>query len=86
MAAVKIIILKTMKDEFVVVGTYFNEIDAEVVSSFLESNGIRTLIRKDNFGGMGPNLTFIRGIKLLIKKEDEENTRQLLSELDEMRD
>jgi hypothetical protein len=68
-----------MKGEFVVLNIYFNETDAELASSLLESSGIEVMIKRDDFGGMGPHLTFARGIKLLVKKEDEQNARQLLS-------
>lgn len=70
-----------MKNEFVVLKTYFNDTDAQLASSLLKSSGIEVFIRRDNFGGMGPHLAFARGIRLLVQKEDEENARQLLSEL-----
>ncbi len=64
----------------VLLDTYLSIIDAEIVSTFLESNGIKTFIKSDDFGGMGPNLAFVRGVKLLVRKEDEENARQLISD------
>lgn len=70
-----------MENEFVVLETYFSEADAELASSLLKSSGIRAFMRRDDFGGMGPHLAFVRGIKLLVKNEDEENARQLLSGL-----
>lgn len=70
-----------MKNDLIILETYFNELEAGVVSSFLESKGIKAISKKDNCGGLSPNLTYIRGIIILVKKEDEEDARLLLSEL-----
>ncbi|MCK4329836.1 DUF2007 domain-containing protein [candidate division WOR-3 bacterium] len=68
-----------MKNDLVILETYFNETDAELAFSLLKSSGIEVFIRRDDFGGLGPHLTFARGIKLLVRNEDEEEARQLLS-------
>ncbi len=69
-----------MDEDFVTIETFFNEEDAKVPFSFLKSCGIDVMIKKDDLGGIGPHLAFVRGIKLVVRKEDEEEARQLLSE------
>lgn len=68
-----------MKNDLIILETYFNETDAELAFSFIKSSGIEVFIKRDDYGGLGPHLAFSRGIKLLVRKEDEEEARQLLS-------
>lgn len=55
-----------------------NRIEADVAKSFLESEGITTLIRADDQGGMMPQMAFTEGVKLLVKQEDAEKAQELL--------
>lgn len=68
-----------MKNDLIILENYFNETDVELAFSFLKSSGIEVFISRDDIGGLSPPLTFARGIKLLVRKEDEEEARQLLS-------
>lgn len=69
-----------METNFILFDTYFNEVDAELVSSLLKSSGIEVIIRRDDLGGIYPQLTFTKGINLLVKEEDQEDARKILSD------
>lgn len=69
-----------MKDEMIVIKILNNETDAEITRGRLVSEGIEAIITKDDVGGMYPSLQQTGGVKLLVRKEDEDKAREILEE------
>jgi len=66
----------------IVLKSFSHEIDAQVAASYLESQGIETLIKKDDAGGNYPQLQMSSGVQLLINAADEQAARNILNEID----
>lgn len=69
-----------MKREQVIVGSFRNEIDAEIAKGHLESAGIKASIFKDDVGGAFPSLQTAEGVQLLVSTAEEEKARTILRE------
>ncbi len=67
-----------MNRKQVVVGTFENEIDAEIAKGHLESAGISASIVKDDGGGMFPSLQNTEGVRLFVAESEEEKATVLL--------
>ena len=66
-----------MKDLVVVeIFTYRHE--AELAKTALEAAGINSMISADDAGGEVVGLEFTRGVRLLVRPEDEEQARDIL--------
>src|SRR5689334_22374603 len=64
----------------VVLRRFNNSLDAELVRMTLTSAGIESLIRsEDSGGGMLPQLSFVRGIEILVWAEDLADAEAILS-------
>jgi len=63
----------------VIIETFTNRLTAEMAAGLLESEGIEALVLADDAGGLYPMLQFIRGVRLLVAKEDELQAREILS-------
>ena len=65
--------LSKMIDEdeikMVVLETYMNEFEAQIAQKKLNSAKINSFISGDNEGGMAPQLTLSRGIRLMVNEE-----------------
>ncbi len=66
-------------DDSVVVATFANEWEADLAISWLESEGIATVLLADDAGGVLPMLQPSRGVKLLVSAENEARAREILS-------
>jgi hypothetical protein len=64
--------------DLVVVETYSYRHEAELAHTALEAAGIESMISADDAGGMQIGLEFIRGVKVLVRSEDEERAREVL--------
>lgn len=65
--------------KLVCVKVYSNRIEAEMAKGLLESQGIKSIIRADDAGGMRPDLLWARGgAKLLVCAKDEGTAREIL--------
>ena len=69
-------------DESVVVRTYAGEALASIAAARLESEGIETIIQKDDAGGAYPPLQMTRGVRLLVKPEDLPRAEEVLAEIE----
>ncbi len=69
-----------MTGETVVVRSYAHEMEAEIAKSVLESAGIPSFIQRDDAGGMMPSLQFLRGARLIVRREDAEDAARILDE------
>jgi len=70
-----------MNPDFVVIRTYLNHIEAELLKTVLEAAGIVAFIRSDDCGGMRPHL-WMGGVDLLVPAEDVEQAEELLGNED----
>ncbi|HEV2616789.1 MAG TPA: DUF2007 domain-containing protein [Candidatus Acidoferrales bacterium] len=66
------------QDKLVVVRTYFYRHEAEIGRAMLEANGIDAMILADDFGGLQPALGADTGVRLLVRREDEDAAKELL--------
>ena len=66
-------------DDTVVLETFPNRIAAEMAAGLLESEGVEAMVMADDAGGAYPSLQFIRGVRLLVAKEDEAQAREILA-------
>jgi len=54
-----------------------------MAAGLLEAEGIDTLIMADDAGGAYPMLQFVRGVRLLVFKEDEARSQEILAAVPE---
>jgi hypothetical protein len=66
--------------ELVVVGTFLNQIDAEVAQGALEAGGIEAMISADDAGGLRPHLSMTGGVRVFVRAEDAERASKILGE------
>lgn len=66
----------------IVIKSFSREIEAQVAAAYLESQGLETLIKKDDAGGNYPQLQMSSGVQLLINAADEQAARSILNEID----
>ena len=67
-----------MEKTTAVVGTYLNEVEAQLTLQLLEAEGVEAMIQKDNCGGMYPQMALIRGIRVLVSEADESAARTII--------
>ena len=67
------------RDENVVVAMFTLRHEGEVAQGFLMNAGIPAALFADDAGGMEPNLAFVRPARLVVRAEDAERARELLS-------
>lgn len=67
-----------MGNEMAVIRVFGSDTEAEIVKGRLESEGIIAIITKDDVGGMYPSLQQTAGVKLMVRKEDEDKARTIL--------
>ncbi len=60
--------------------TYRHE--AELVKTYLESEGIEVYIDSPGYSGQGGSLQFSQGAKLIVKIENEERARELIKRME----
>jgi hypothetical protein len=60
--------------------TFNNRIEAELAKSFLEFNGIKSMILADDVGEMYPAASVYWGVKLLVNENDFEIAKKLIDE------
>ena len=63
--------------ELVVVGTFLNQIEADMARGALQAASIESMISADDAGGQRPHL-WMGGIRLLVRAEDAEEARAIL--------
>lgn len=65
----------------VVVGTYLTAIDADLAHTVLEAEGIESMVRSDDCGGLRPHL-WMHGVALLVRSEDAQKAAGILASAD----
>jgi hypothetical protein len=64
--------------ELVVVGTFLNQIEAEMARGALEAAEIESMVSADDAGGLRPHL-WMGGVRLLVRAEDVEQAEKILA-------
>ena len=73
-----------MGEEFQLLKTFLNPVDANITKGLLESNRVEAFIFDENTLSVDPVLTTaLGGIRLLVRSSDFENASAILKELDE---
>lgn len=70
-------------DDAVLIETFPNRILAELAAGLLEGEGIEAMVMADDAGGAYPALQFVRGVRLLVAQEDEDQAREILAAMEE---
>ena len=63
--------------ELVVVGTFLNQVDADLAKGALEAADIEAMLSADDAGGQRPHM-WRGGIRLLVRAEDAEEATAIL--------
>jgi len=66
-------------EKLVAVGTYTNKIDADLAQGALEAADIDAMISGDDAGGQQPGLLMGKGVRVLVRAEDAERAKEILS-------
>lgn len=66
--------------ELATIHSFDNEIEAEFAKAKLASAGIQCFLSGDDCGGMRPALSFVNGIKLIVRAEDSRRAIEILSQ------
>jgi len=73
-----------MGEEFKLLKTFLNPLDANITKGLLESNGIEAFVFDENTLSIDPILTTaLGGIRLMVRSSDYENAFAILREVDE---
>lgn len=67
-----------MRDGMAVAKTYPTETEAQIDRNRLEALGLESWLETDNSDGMLPQMDLLLGVKLLVRKEDISQARDLL--------
>ena len=70
-------------DDAIVLETFASRIEAEMAAGLLESEGVEAMDKADDAGGAYPMLQFIRGVRLMVYREDEARAREILKDMEE---
>lgn len=61
---------------------YSDNHEAELVKGLLSVHGIDAVVHGERFGGYEPVLSFLQGVRLLVKREDLEEAKKILAEIE----
>ncbi|HEY3042978.1 MAG TPA: DUF2007 domain-containing protein [Vicinamibacterales bacterium] len=65
--------------KLVAVGTYTNKIDADLAQGALEAAEIEAIVTADDAGGTQPGLWVGGGVRVLVRAEDVQRAKEILS-------
>ena len=65
--------------DYVELGVYYSQLEAEVVKGLLAENGIEVRISKDDCGGMMPNLQISEGVRLHVERSELDKAQQIVA-------
>jgi hypothetical protein len=68
-----------MREDPVVVARYSYRHEAEFAKSYLDAAGIQSAIFADDAGGVEVALSFSNSVRVLVRPEDAERAREILS-------
>ncbi len=64
--------------DLVTIETYSTRYEAELAKGLLKESGIEATVSGDDYGGIHPALSYSRGVRLLVKKEDVANAKGII--------
>jgi hypothetical protein len=67
-----------MTDAIILLKKFRSDFEAQLAKTKLESEGIPSMVMSDDAGGMEPQFQFIRGVSLMVRREDAEAAREIL--------
>ncbi len=70
-------------NELEIIADFNNHTEADFAKGFLESYGIKSIKHSDDCGGTAGGQTFIRGVKLLVARNDLKEAKEILKLLKE---
>jgi hypothetical protein len=70
------------KGDIVLLKIFQNDFEAHTAKAQLEEEGIICLISGDNEGGMAPNLSLTRGIRILVNESNLERAIEVLKAME----
>jgi hypothetical protein len=70
------------QSNLILIKTFLSEPNARIASAYLESQGIDTLIKKDDAEGNYPSLQLASGVRLFVNNADEQAALALLNEIE----
>jgi hypothetical protein len=65
-------------NEFEIIADFSNHTEADLAKGLLESYGIKSIISSDDCGGIAGGQTFIRGVQLIVSKDDLKKAKEIL--------
>ncbi len=75
-------VIKLNLDDAIILETFPNRIEAEIVAGLLESEGVEAMVLADDAGGAYPSLQLYHGVRLLVYREDEARAREILRDME----
>jgi len=70
------------KGDIVLLKIFQNDFEAQTAKAQLEEEGIICLLSGDNEGGMAPNLSLTRGIRILVNENNLERAIEVLKAME----
>lgn len=68
-----------LQSDWEVIAECGNHPEAELAGKLLESNGIQSITHSDDCGGVAGGQTFIRGVQLLVRRQDLKKAKEILN-------
>jgi len=65
-------------NKFEIIADFNNHAEADLAKGLLESYGIKSIKHSDDCGGIAGGQTFIRGVQLLVPKNDLKKAKEIL--------
>lgn len=65
----------------VVLRTYGNRVEAEIVAGVLRDSGIDAVVRADDLGGTDPALWMVRGVHVLVRPGDRDRADEIVESI-----
>lgn len=63
---------------FVIIADFNNHVEADLAKGILDSYGIKAITHSDDCDGIAGGQTFIRGVQLLVSKNDLKKAKEIL--------
>lgn len=67
--------------EIILLKTFYDKMEAEIVRGYLETAGIEVIIEEDDAGGYYPSLDLTDGVHILVREEDYDDALAILDDV-----
>ena len=68
--------------DWVKIYTFTDRYEADLAQGLLEANDIEAVTYADDCGSVDPALTYARGVRLMVREEDIEKAKEILTDAD----